>query len=96
MMVSIQNNKLIREYDGEKMLIEAFGENSVRIRVTKLNEFDNENWALIEQEEIIPTIEVSKNSDTSDGVVANAEVVTISDGATLINGKISIQQPSTP
>ncbi len=89
-MVSIQNNKLIREYDGEKMLIEAFGENSVRIRVTKLNEFDNENWALIEQEEIIPTIEVSKNSDTSDGVVANAEVVTISDGATLINGKIKV------
>ena len=35
-MVYIADNKLIREYDGERMQIEAFGKNSLRVRVTRL------------------------------------------------------------
>ena len=50
-MVYIADNKLIREYDGERMLIEAFGENSLRVRVTRLRDFLEENWALIPQPE---------------------------------------------
>jgi len=53
-MIKIEGNKLIRICDGEKMLIEPWGKNSLRVRVTRLKEFSDENWALLPQEEIIP------------------------------------------
>ena len=46
-MITIQNEKVIRIYDGERMQIEAWGKNSFRVRVTKLNQFTDEDWALI-------------------------------------------------
>ncbi len=89
-MISIENNKLLRMYDGEKVLIEAYGENSVRIRVTKLNDFTDEDWALIKQDEIIPKIMLAKNEEISSEQKANAEDKVVSDGATLVNGKIKV------
>ena len=50
-MVYTVQNKIIREYDGEKMQIEAFGKNSLRVRITRLCSFPDEDWALLPQEE---------------------------------------------
>ncbi len=89
-MINKTKNGLLRSYDGEKMLIESFGKNSVRIRVTKLNEFTNENWALIPQEEIEPEVIINSNKNDENTNTVNAEVKIVDDSATLINGKIKV------
>lgn len=45
-MLYVKDNKLIRKYNGELMQIEAYSKNSFRVRVTQLNEFPSEDWAL--------------------------------------------------
>jgi len=48
---TIKGNILIRQYDCEKMYIEPWGENSIRIRSTKQAELlKNNEWALLPQE----------------------------------------------
>lgn len=41
------NGRLIFKYDAEIMWIEGWGENSLRIRATKMAQMPEENWALI-------------------------------------------------
>ncbi len=38
---------LIREFDGEKLWIEPWGKNALRVRATYLNTMPDENWALL-------------------------------------------------
>ncbi|MFT8350647.1 TIM-barrel domain-containing protein [Clostridium saccharoperbutylacetonicum] len=45
----VEGNKLIRQYDSEKLYIEPWGENSFRIRSTKQAEFIDNDWALLPQ-----------------------------------------------
>jgi alpha-D-xyloside xylohydrolase len=40
-------NKLVYRYDAEKLWIESWGENSLRIRSTKLAEMPGNDWALL-------------------------------------------------
>lgn len=40
------NNRLLFSYDSEELIIEPWGENSLRIRSTKLCDMIDENWAL--------------------------------------------------
>lgn len=61
-MVYTAENKLIREYDGEKMQIEAFGENSLRVRVTRKDAFSENDWALMPQGEQTAQITVMQNA----------------------------------
>ncbi len=90
-MIKIENNKLIRKFDGETVMVEAFGENSVRIRVTKLNKFTEENWALIEQKEIIPQISLNQKNSESSEIKANTVDNSETDGGVLTNGKIKVE-----
>lgn len=44
-----EGNKLVFHYDAEELWIEPWGENSLRIRATKMAEMPSENWALLEE-----------------------------------------------
>lgn len=48
-MITIKDQKIIYCYDGEKTIVEAWGENSLRVRSTKLAEMPQEDWALTEE-----------------------------------------------
>ena len=60
-MIHIQDEKVIWLHDGEKMQIEPWGENSFRVRVTKLPDFTGEDWALLKQPRIQPFITTQGN-----------------------------------
>jgi alpha-D-xyloside xylohydrolase len=47
----IEGNRLIREYDSEKLWIEPWGKDSLRVRATHLSDTSSENWALLDQDE---------------------------------------------
>ena len=89
-MVYMTGNKLIREYDGERMLIEAFGENSLRVRVTRLKDFPEENWALIPQPEQDAKITLTQNEKEAETQKVNSEERIVGDGAVMENGKIRV------
>ena len=89
-MVYIADNKLIREYDGERMLIEAFGENSLRVRVTRLRDFPEENWALIPQPEQNVQITLMRNEQEAETQKVNSEERIVGDGAVMESGKIRV------
>ena len=46
----IEGKRLIRVYDSEKLWIEPWGDNSLRVRVTHLSSIQIEDWALLPQE----------------------------------------------
>lgn len=87
-MVYAVDNKLIREYDGEKMQLEAFGKNSLRIRITRLNAFSEESWALLPQPEQNVHISIAKNKDKTQVLKVNSEERVVGDSAVITNGKI--------
>lgn len=89
-MVSIVNERLIREYEGERMLIEAFGKNSLRVRVTRLKDFPEENWALIPQPEQNARITLLQNEKEAETQKFNAEERIVGDGAVMENGRIRV------
>lgn len=87
-MVYATENKLIREYDGEKLQIEAFGENSLRVRVTRLNSFLENDWALLPQEEQDVQITITRNKIEENVPKVNSEERMAGNGAAIVNGKI--------
>ena len=89
-MVYIADNKLIREYDGERMQIEAFGKNSLRVRVTRLKDFPEENWALLPQPEQGAKITLTRNEKEAETQKVNSEERIAGDGAVMENGKIRV------
>ena len=42
-----EENRLVREYDGETLWVEPWGENSLRVRATKMPAMQTEDWALL-------------------------------------------------
>lgn len=46
----VEGNRLVREYDSEKLWIEPWGKNSLRVRATHLSSIQPEDWALLHQE----------------------------------------------
>lgn len=87
-MVYTIENRLIREYDGEKLELEAFGENSLRVRITRQSSFSENNWALLPQEKQKVEISVTRNGREGDNPKVNAEERIVGDGAVIRNGKI--------
>jgi len=57
-------------YDAEKLWLEAWGVNSLRIRATKQSGMSGNNWALQEQEPIKPEIIISE----SKGIIKNGSI----------------------
>lgn len=76
-MLAIDGNKIKFQYDAEKIIIEAWGKDSVRIRATKCADFPSDDWALMNPE--------IKN----DEVTTPKTVCSITkEGANISNGKI--------
>lgn len=71
----IDGQRLIRENCHETLCIEPWGENSLRVRATYLNEFTKENWALQEMP----------------GSKAQAKIFIGEEKAEICNGKIKAQ-----
>ncbi len=57
-----ENDKLIYCYDAEKLWIEPWGENALRIRATKDNMMPPEDWALMKMENNDARIEIGEES----------------------------------
>jgi alpha-D-xyloside xylohydrolase len=45
-----ENNSLVREYAGEKLVIESWGKDSLRVRGTMCPGFEDEDWALLRKD----------------------------------------------
>lgn len=75
------SNCLIRDYDSEKLFIEPWGENSLRIRVTHMSKLDDNNWALLEANKVLPIISI----DEKQGEIQNGNIKAIVD----LEGRIS-------
>ena len=70
----IDNNRLIREFRGEQMRVEPWGENSLRVRATRMMKMDDSplmQWALLAPQETRCDIRIN------------------GDAATITNGKLS-------
>lgn len=58
-----EGNKLVFHYDAEELWLEPWGENSLRIRATKMAEMPKENWALLEEVPVLqPEIKIEEKS----------------------------------
>ena len=55
-MFKQENNRLMYHYDAEKLWLEAWEVNSLRIRATKQSSMSCNNWTLQEQKSIQPEI----------------------------------------
>lgn len=58
-MIERQNNRLVFTYDSEKLWIEPWGHNALRIRSTKLAEMPLEDWALLPPSESLVEITIT-------------------------------------
>jgi hypothetical protein len=67
-MFAKQDNRLIFSYDADKLWIEPWGKNALRIRATQLNQMPSENWALERSSGPSAVIEIGeKASSLSNG-----------------------------
>lgn len=60
-ILSYENNKLIWQFNGEKLIIEPWGENSLRVRSTVLGEVLDTDYALLPVREVASKIEIKEN-----------------------------------
>lgn len=66
-----KDHALHYRYEAERLVIEPWGENSLRVRSTKLAEMDKQDWALLDnQRECQPQIEV----DNDHGKITNGKI----------------------
>ncbi|WP_100398770.1 glycoside hydrolase family 31 protein [Bacillus sp. FJAT-44742] len=54
----VENQRLVRLYDSEKLWVEPWGENSFRVRATHMEAMQNENWALLPPEDFEADIRI--------------------------------------
>ncbi|MFI3176485.1 MAG: glycoside hydrolase family 31 protein [Eubacteriales bacterium] len=59
-----EKNMLVYEYDSEILWIRAWGENALRIQATKIKEMPNENWALLDQDDMDVKIIIKEKEAT--------------------------------
>src|ERR1700753_892070 len=91
-MFSKEGNRLIFRYDAEKLWIEPWGANALRVRATKLARMPDENWALQIEVPASTTVNSSINTDDAKGAtITNGHIkATVSP-----SGKIMIYNTST-
>ncbi len=82
-------NRLVREYDREKLWIEPWGENGLRVRATKNFKMEEENWALLESESNAQITIDGQNALVINGkitaqVLDNGKILFYRDGKTLL------------
>jgi alpha-D-xyloside xylohydrolase len=77
-----EGNRLVYRYDAEKLWIESWGANSLRVRATKNAEMGKEDWSLLPQSpSLLP------QSPTTGAV----DIEINNEGAVIRNGKIEIR-----
>ena len=69
-MICEKNNRLVYHYDAEEVWVEAWGENSLRIRATKNCTMPDEQWALLSVES---STEAMIQTDESGGWIQNGK-----------------------
>lgn len=69
-MLEKKGNRLVFSYDAEKVWIEPWGDNALRIRATKEAEMPMENWALLAGIEAQPLMEL----DETGGSITNGKI----------------------
>lgn len=89
-MILKKDGKLIRLFEGEKMQIEAWGKDSLRVRVTRLSDFTPQDWALLQPEQILPEIMIGTKENLEDGLKVNADERVSDTSAEIRNGKIRL------
>ena len=73
-MLKIDNNGLIRFFDGELVRIEPWGKNSLRVRATPIGRLDNEARALLDINKEKAEIEIFEDCATIKNGNARAEI----------------------
>jgi alpha-D-xyloside xylohydrolase len=63
-MLSDKDGRLVFTYDAEQVWIEPWGQNSVRVRATKMSAMPEEDWALLKPAEVKADINVDEKSAT--------------------------------
>ncbi len=69
-MLERKGNGLLFSYDAEKVWIEPWGENALRVRATKEAEMPTENWALLAGIEAQPLMELNEKG----GSITNGKI----------------------
>lgn len=69
--IKIEGNKLVREFNGELLWIEAWGENGLRVRGTMQGSINQEDFALLPSKEINPEISYDEKIG---GVIKNGKL----------------------
>lgn len=87
-MFEAKNGKLYYFYDSEKICIEAYGENALRVRATKNFNFSGRDWALEDVVAKKGTTEIFSDTNASGGVYANMYDGVDTSYGKIINGKI--------
>lgn len=62
-LFKIEGNRLTRQFNSEKLWIEPWGRDSLRIRVTHMSHIQEEDWALLTQEEF--KVEILEKDNTA-------------------------------
>jgi alpha-D-xyloside xylohydrolase len=73
-ILKIENNRLFRKEDWETLVIETWGENSLRIRATKHRVFSGNDWALLPKNELRSNPEAEIIIDGQCAVVTNGSI----------------------
>lgn len=87
-MFKDQDGKLLYSCDGEKVLIEAWGENALRVRSTKNRNFTENNGALYEEVAKRAEIRIFEDQEANAAAYANMYMGTDKSYAEIENGKI--------
>ena len=65
-MLYRENNALVREFAGEKLIIEPWGRDSLRVRSTMRAALEDEDWALLRGDHSeTPEIAIRRDSSAS-------------------------------
>ncbi|MDF2989203.1 MAG: alpha-glucosidase, family 31 of glycosyl hydrolase [Eubacterium sp.] len=71
---STEGNRLIRKYDAEKLWIEPWGENSLRIRSTNNASMQQEEWALLPQKSLTAKIQIDGDTASIENGKIRAQI----------------------
>ncbi len=67
-------NRLEYFFDGEKLWIEPWGKNSLRVRATKIAVMPKENWALLDEEPLSNQLNVIIEINDEGGRISNGKI----------------------
>jgi alpha-D-xyloside xylohydrolase len=87
-----QNRRLVYQYDSEKVYIEPWGPNALRVRATHLPEFpSNQDWALGSSPADLTTATITIDENASGGTIVNGKIKAVISP----RGKIIIRNAQT-